>query len=60
MDQSECSTLDAAATAKLNKKADDEDDGLVENGGLLGLDQAILRSIDKCGELRVKDVSKSN
>ncbi|KAI0239859.1 Actin-related protein 8 [Lamellibrachia satsuma] len=62
MDHSECSTSDVlnntgggtngtvgSTGVKQAKKADDEDEGVnLDNVGLLGLDQAILGSIEKC------------
>lgn len=64
MDHSECSTSDVlnntgggtngtvgSTGVKQAKKADDEDEGVnLDNVGLLGLDQAILGSIEKCGK----------
>ena len=63
MDQSECSTSDVINTAgggngtggstgtKQVKKVEEEDEGVnLDDMGLLGLDQAILGSIEKCGE----------
>ena len=64
MDQSECSTSDVinntggggngtggSTGTKQVKKVEEEDEGVkLDDLGLLGLDQAILGSIEKCGE----------
>ena len=64
MDQSECSTSDVITNTsgggnglggstgtKQVKKVEEEDEGVnLDDMGLLGLDQAILGSIEKCGE----------